>query len=296
MVKGTSRRRRVGLAAVVVCCLAGTATMADGATAAPPGSQQEARKASERTLLFVADGMRQDLVARYAGKGVLPGFGDLLKRGAQAGGGGLLTQSPPNTGAGWYSIATGAWPGVHGSTNNTFHVNGAPFANSTSAFGPVLEAETIAQAAERAGKKVAQVEFAGGRSGAINGPTVDFRTFASGRGIATNYTAPGDAAAFVQSLGLHTTTPRASPARPPSPAPPPRRPPGGPTCPPRTARPGRCACASSTSGPTSTASTPTSTTRPTTAAPTTTGCCSPARRRAPTGWPNSAPASGPTSR
>ena len=26
--------------------------------------------------------------------------------------GGLLTQAPPNTGAGWYSLSTGAWPGA----------------------------------------------------------------------------------------------------------------------------------------------------------------------------------------
>jgi Type I phosphodiesterase / nucleotide pyrophosphatase len=91
----------------------------------------------------------------------------------------------------WYSLATGAWPGVHGSTNNTFHVNGQPFANRTTAFTPgVLQAETIAQAAERGGKKVAQIEWAGGRIGTISGPTVDFRTFLSGRGVATNYVSP----------------------------------------------------------------------------------------------------------
>jgi len=59
-----------------------------------------------------------------------------LKNGAQASGNGLLTEAPPNTGAGWYSLATGAWPGVHGSTNNTFHINGGVFANSTSSFAP----------------------------------------------------------------------------------------------------------------------------------------------------------------
>src|SRR5215211_4221587 len=48
---------------------------------------------------------------------------DFLKKGASATGNGLLTQAPPNTGAGWYSLATGAWPGVTGSTNNTGHVN-----------------------------------------------------------------------------------------------------------------------------------------------------------------------------
>jgi 2',3'-cyclic-nucleotide 2'-phosphodiesterase (5'-nucleotidase family)/predicted AlkP superfamily phosphohydrolase/phosphomutase len=100
----------------------------------------------------------------------------------------MLTQAPPNTGAGWYTLATGAWPGVHGSTNNTFHKNGDPFANRTAAFDPgVLQAESIAQAAERDGLKVAQVEWAGGRNASIQGPTIDFRTFHSGRGIATNF-------------------------------------------------------------------------------------------------------------
>ena len=80
-------------------------------------------------------------------------------------GDGLLTQAPPNTGAGWYTLATGAWPGVHGSTNNTFHINGQPFANRTAAFDPgVLQAESIAQSAERGGLKVAQIEWAGGRN------------------------------------------------------------------------------------------------------------------------------------
>ena len=148
--------------------------------------------------------MRQDAVEAYAKQGVVPGFRDLLKHGAKASDNGLLTQSPPNTGAGWFTLTTGAWPGVHGSTNNTFHVNGQPFGNSTSALGAtsVLQAETLAQAAERGGKKVAQIEWAGGRSGAINGPTLDFRNFRSGRGVATNYISPTDSPTFTPAFGL----------------------------------------------------------------------------------------------
>src|SRR4051794_3668921 len=125
---------------------------------------------SAKLLFFTSDGMRQDAIEKYADQGVTPGFRDLLKHGAYASDHGLLTQAPPNTGAGWFSLATGAWPGVAGSTNNTFHVNGQPFANRTAAFDPgVLQAETLAQAAERAGRKVAQIEWAGGRNGAIQG-------------------------------------------------------------------------------------------------------------------------------
>ena len=136
-----------------------------------------------------------------------------LRRGVSATDNGLLTQAPPNTGAGWYSLATGAWPGVHGSTNNTFHINGQPFANRTAAFDPnVLQAESIAQSAERGGLKVAQVEWAGGRNATINGPTIDFQSFFSGRGVATNFIGKAgdvlfDDAAFISAFGLQFDTP-----------------------------------------------------------------------------------------
>ncbi len=154
-------------------------------------------------IFFAADGMRQDLISGYVADGLLPTFADLLKKGASAAGGGMLTQAPPNTGAGWYSMATGAWPGVHGSTNNTFHINGNTFDSSTSSFTPgILQAQTLAQSAEAAGMKVAQIEWAGGRVGAINGPTIDFRSFVSGRGVVTNYVSPDDSGPFISSFRL----------------------------------------------------------------------------------------------
>jgi hypothetical protein len=157
-----------------------------------------------KLLFFASDGMRQDQVARYADQGLLPGFRDMLRHGAYASKHGLLTQAPPNTGAGWFTLTTGAWPGVHGSTNNTFHINGAPFTNSTAAFSnpSILQAETLAQAAERGGKKVAQIEWAGGRSGSIQGPTLDFRNFFSGRGVTTNYTSDTDIPANITAFGV----------------------------------------------------------------------------------------------
>ncbi len=183
------------LAALAVLTVAGTGPAAT--TGARDGGNDEA------VIFFAADGLRQDAVESFGGRLVLPNLSRLLRNGARAADGGLLTQAPPNTGAGWYSLATGAWPGVHGSTNNTFAINGAPFGNRTAAFDQgVVQAETLAQAAERGGQKVAQIEWAGGRVGAINGPTVDFRTFFSGRGVATNYIGPNDDAAFTASFGL----------------------------------------------------------------------------------------------
>ena len=168
--------RRIGLGLAIAAIVAAAAIPLVGAEAHRAPAQ-----GSDKLLLFAADGLRQDAVEKYAGQGAVPGFRELLRHGAQASGNGLLTQAPPNTGAGWFTLATGAWPGVTGSTNNTFHINGQPFANRTAAFDAgVLQAETLAQAAERGGKKVAQIEWAGGRSAAIDGPTLDFRNFRSG--------------------------------------------------------------------------------------------------------------------
>lgn len=213
----TGRSAR-SLISIVVCgALAvttlGTASVAGAA--APPAALTSFNAEAGRhdrpdpVLFFAADGMRQDIIERYAkDKKSFPELSQLLRKGASASGGGLLTQAPPNTGAGWFSLATGAWPAVTGSTNNTFHVNGQPFGNRTAAFdGGVLQAETIAQSAERGGLKVAQIEWAGGRGGTINGPTLDFRQPFSGRGVATNYISPTDDPAFTASFGLQFDQP-----------------------------------------------------------------------------------------
>ncbi len=179
---------------------------------AAPQSVPAAKKpagVTEKAVFFAADGLRQDLVERYAAQGKMPTMRSLLRTGVKASSNGLLTQAPPNTGAGWYTLATGAWPGVTGSTNNTFHVNGNAFGTSRMAAfdAGVLQAETIAQSAERGGLKVAQVEWAGGRNASINGPTIDYRTFHSGRGVTTNFIGTSgdklfDDATLIASLGL----------------------------------------------------------------------------------------------
>ncbi len=190
--------RRIGLGLAIAAVVAAAAIPLVGAEAHRAPAQ-----ASDKVLLFAADGMRQDAVERYAGQGRMPAMRELLRRGAKASGNGLLTQAPPNTGAGWHTLATGAWPGVSGALNNTFHINGQPFGNRAGGLDPgILQAESIAQSAERGGKKVAQIEWAGGRSAVIDGPTVDYRNFRSGRGVATNYIAPADSDAFIRSFGL----------------------------------------------------------------------------------------------
>ncbi|MET1004331.1 MAG: alkaline phosphatase family protein, partial [Propionibacteriaceae bacterium] len=107
-------------AAVASAVLIVSAALSAGA---PAGAQDRVAAAavtatkaakSDPVLFFAADGLRQDLVTQYANQGEMPAMRRLLRDGASATGGGLLTQAPPNTGAGWYSLATGAWPAVTG--------------------------------------------------------------------------------------------------------------------------------------------------------------------------------------
>ena len=157
---------------------------------------------AQRALLFSSDGMRPDLMQKYAAAGAMPTYAKLMRDGV-IGDNGMVQAFPPNTGVGWYTMATGTYPSEHGSTNNTFFRSGdSNFNNSTSFSGAgVLQADTIANAAERAGKKVAQIEWTGGRSAGIHGPTVDFLNFFSGRGVLTFPSVPSEAAGAA-SFGL----------------------------------------------------------------------------------------------
>ena len=119
-----------------------------------------------------------------------------------------------------------------------------PFGNRTAAFDPgVLQAESIAQSAERGGKKVAQIEWAGGRSAPTQGPTVDFRALLlrprSGDEL---HRSPTDDESFTRRWAAVRLARAASPATPRSRKRLPRRPPAGSTCRRATARRVLVAC------------------------------------------------------
>ena len=77
-------------------------------------------------IFYAADGMRQDLMERYAAEGSMPTYAALMAQGV-AGNNGVVQAFPPNTGVGWYTLATGAYPGETGSTNNTYFRTGDTF-------------------------------------------------------------------------------------------------------------------------------------------------------------------------
>ncbi len=171
-------------------------TLLPGVAAAAPPPQSGPPRA-DQVIFFAADGMRPDLMERYAAEGAMPTYADLMAKGVR-GDNGLVQAFPPNTGVGWNTLATGAYPGEHGSTNNTFFRTGeGNFNNRTSAFTTgIVQADSLPQAAERAGKKVVAVEWAGARNFApvLQGPVIDFRSFLSNRGILLNYDMPGQPA------------------------------------------------------------------------------------------------------
>lgn len=151
---------------------------------------------AERVILFAADGMRPDLMERYITAGDMSTYATLMATGV-SGDNGLVQAFPPSDGVGWYTLATGAYPSEHGSTNNTFFRTGDGFNNRTAAFSSgVLQADTIAESAERAGKKVVSLEWSGGSRTItpIKGPVVDYRNFYSNRGLWTNWDVPGQPA------------------------------------------------------------------------------------------------------
>src|SRR3954451_3570026 len=171
--------RRLALTALGVVVLSVLVAFGAGAAGAKPGHDRPA----DRVVLFASDGMRPDLMEKYAKSGDMPTYKKLMNEGA-TGDNGMLQAFPPNTGVGWFTMATGTYPSEHGSTNNTYFRSGDTFSNRTSfSAAGVLQADTLANAAERAGKKVAQIDWVGGAAANIDGPTVDFTNFFSNRGV-----------------------------------------------------------------------------------------------------------------
>jgi len=186
--------RRFGLVVALFCALSLAAL---AGLAGANGSHDQNPGAAEKVILFASDGMRPDLMEQFARQGDMPTYRELMREGVR-GKNGLTQAFPPNTGVGWATLATGTWPGEHGSTNNTFHRltdSSFNFSTSFSATG-LLQTDTIAQAAERAGKSVVSVEWVAARGyvPALQGPVVDFRSFFSRRGILLNYDLPGQPA------------------------------------------------------------------------------------------------------
>ncbi len=183
------------LALVILLSPLSTVTASSTSQSTKPG-----KSSADKVIFFASDGMRPDLMERYADEGAMPTYADLMDDGVR-GDNGMVQAFPPNTGVGWYTMATGTYPAEHGSTNNTYHRTGESNFNNRTSFSALgtLQADTLAAAAERTGKKVAQIDWVGGANSGIAGPTVDFVSFFSTRGVLSaplNATEQAGAAAF----------------------------------------------------------------------------------------------------
>ena len=135
--------------------------------------------------------MRQDLVHKYVDEGVMPTFENLLDTGVKAGSNGLLQGFPPNTGVGWTTLATARGrasrldqqhlpPHRRGQLQQLHELCGTG----------IVQADHIAQAAERAGKSVVSMEWVASRSlvPLSRDPSWSIRSFFGGRGSSSTTT------------------------------------------------------------------------------------------------------------
>ncbi|MGB3306715.1 MAG: alkaline phosphatase family protein, partial [Thermomicrobiales bacterium] len=205
MSRGPHRLLSLLMVLTVLIAASGPALALQGATPEATPAGVTGARSGQPVIFFAADGMRPDLVEKYADAGLLPAFDDMLRNGV-TGENGLLQAFPPNTGVGWSTLATGTWPGEHGSVNNSFYRTGdVSFGQATSGFdASILEAQTIAQAAQQAGKTVVSLEWSGttGLDPALTGPTIDYRTTLSRPGVVTTAEVSSAQEARAEQLGV----------------------------------------------------------------------------------------------
>ena len=150
--------------------------------AAAPGTNS-AVGAVKKVVMFASDGMRPDLMEKYAKDGAMPTYKALMKDGI-TGDNGMTPAFPPNTGVGWYTMATGTYPSEHGSTNNTYFRGGDAFSNRTSFSGAGDDAGGHDRERGRARRQEGRADRLGRRRcGRHRRPDVDFTNFFSNRGV-----------------------------------------------------------------------------------------------------------------
>jgi 2',3'-cyclic-nucleotide 2'-phosphodiesterase (5'-nucleotidase family) len=163
-----------------------------------------AEDASAPLLLFAAPGLRADLVETFAAEGALPALAAMLEDGARAEGG-LVAPIPATTGPGLTTLLTGTWPAEHGIVGDRFFRTGSPTFSDWTGWdnAGIVQAETLPQAVERAGKQVVAVGWGGvtALDPPLSGPVVGKPIPLSQSGVLVNY-APPDQPARAEGAGV----------------------------------------------------------------------------------------------
>ena len=125
----------------------------------------------------------------FAAEGALPAIAGVLAGGARANGG-LAVPFPATSGTNPATLLTGTWPAEHGIVADRFFRTGSPdFADfATWADRGLIQADTLPQAAERAGKQVVSVGWEGlsALDPPLGGPVVAGPIPYSQAGVVTN--------------------------------------------------------------------------------------------------------------
>jgi hypothetical protein len=113
-------------------------------------------------MLFNAPGMRRDLIETFAAEGALPAITGVLAAGKSADDA-LAAPFPATTSTNSTTLLTGTWPAEHGVVADRFFRSGSPdFADFATWSAPgLIQADTLPQAAERAGKQVVSIGWEG---------------------------------------------------------------------------------------------------------------------------------------
>ena len=162
---------------------------------AMPARAQDATPAARQTgapvILFAAPGLEPDLVETFTGEGAMPAFSEMLERGTK---GSLRDAFPATIGTSLPTLLTGTWPAEHGVVGDRFYRTGSPeFADWARWDDPgLIQADTLPQAAARAGKSVVSIGWGGvlGLDPAIAGPVVGDAVPFSEAGLVTNRDLP----------------------------------------------------------------------------------------------------------
>ncbi len=152
-------------------------------------------------ILFAAPGMAPEAIDALAAEGVLPALSGLLD-GAQ---GSFLAPFPAGTSTMLPTLLSGTWPAEHGIVGETFYRTGSPdFADTATWSDPgLIQADTLPQAAERAGKSVVAIGWDGaaGLDPALAGPVVGEAMPFSQAGLLTS-SELGEQAAMAAARGV----------------------------------------------------------------------------------------------
>ena len=183
------RIRALAASLILAAMLAVPVPLWQGAAAVQEATPVAGDSGAGSVLLFAAPGMRSDLVETFAAEGALPAMSEMLTSGASASGG-QLAPFPATTGSALPTLLTGTWPAEHGIVSDTFFRTGSPeFSDVASSSDPgLLQADTLPQAAERAGKQVVSVGWNGvsALDPALTGPVVGEPVPYSQSGVVTN--------------------------------------------------------------------------------------------------------------